>query len=230
MRESVMTANFDRKMSTQGENGSRLESEFLGEVNKMKYKELTYALLHKDELEKAATPDKKFEIMMKIRDEAQHDFQSILKSSKQGKFIDLKTAVNLVEQSQAGNPEKPSKFFSAALLNHLKDRFSDKYILKFFTAAGGTHLDVLHGVDGFFKLYDKSDGQELATSTIDITMNPTKDRSKADVIIYVSRGDLDKLDPSRGNKEFDKKKFQENIEKNAEEIIESLISNYQKNT
>ncbi|EKE11499.1 MAG: hypothetical protein ACD_15C00070G0001, partial [uncultured bacterium] len=212
-----------RNRSPEGETGTRLESEFLGEVNKSRYKELVYTLLHKDELDSAVSPDKKFEIMMKIRDEAQKDFDNILNSAQKGKFINFKNSVRLVEQAQMGNPEKPSRFFSGALHNYIKNRFEDKYILKFFTATGGTHLDILHGVDGFFKLYSKESGRELSLATIDLTKNPTKDRAKADVIIYINGNDLEKYDPSRNNSEFDRNFFNKQVQKFSEEIIKSLV-------
>jgi len=207
--------------------GTRLEAEFLGEVDKTKYRELAYAFLHKTEIAQADTPEKKFEQMLKIKDAARKKFENALDLADKSKYIDFKNSVKLVEQSQLGNPEKPSKFFSGALYNYIKNRFEDKYILKFFTATGGTHLDVVHGVDSFFKLYDKESGQELAMATFDLTKNTSKDRARADVLVNIDGDDIEKYDPSNNNQEFDKKFFDEKVEKFSEMIIQALIENYQ---
>lgn len=208
--------------------GTRLEAEFLGEVDKNKYKEEAYVFLHREELSKAKTPEQQFEQKLKIKEAAQKTFEDALDFAEKNNYINFKNSVGLVEQSQLGNPEKPSKFFSRALYDYIKNRFEDKYSLKFFTATGGTHLDVVHGVDCFFKLYDKATEEELAMATIDLTKRSSKDKARADVLIKVDQDDIEKYDPSKNNKNFDKKFFDEKIEKYSEMIIAALIENYQR--
>jgi len=227
-----LAANIIEKGRTSPDNtGTRLESEFIGDVDGTKYKKLAYEFLHKDEIKeemaKAKTPEEKFEQMIKIKEAAQKEFENALDLADRDKYIDFKNSVKLVEQSQLGNPEKPSRYFSGALYNHVKDHFADKYILKFFTATGGTHLDVGHGVDGFYKLYNKENGRELTMATLDLTGNASKDMVRADVLVYIDQYDREKYDPSKNNKNFDKAFFNEKIEKFSEMIIRALIENYQ---
>lgn len=227
MFNSFPTNKIERGRSSLENTGTRLEQEFIGEVDGTKYKELAYLFLHKNEMAKAETPEEKFEQMIKVKEAAQKEFENALDLAGKDKYIDFKNSVRLVEQSQLGNPEKPSKFFAASLLNYVKSRFEDKYILKFFTATGGTHLDVVHGVDGFFKLYNKESGQELAMATVDLTRNAMKDKARADVLISIDQDEREKYDPSKSNTNFDKKFFDEKIEKFSEMIVQALIENYQ---
>jgi hypothetical protein len=134
----------------------------------------------------------------------------------------------LVEKCQIGNPEQPKQFFAQALYNYIKGRFNDKYVLKFFTAAGGTHLDIVHKIDCYFKLYEKENNKELSYATIDITGNESKDKARADVLLNIEQDEKDKYDPSQINKNFDKSFFDQKIKEFGEEIIKSLIENYQK--
>jgi hypothetical protein len=218
----------ERGRSSFENTGTRLENEFIGEVDATKYKERAYKFLHQEKFSETETPDEKFERILRIREAAQREFENALDFTDKSKYIDFKNSVKLVEQSQIGNPEKPSKFFPAALYNYIKDRFQDKYALKFFTATGGTHLDIVHGVDGFFKLYDKESNEELALATIDLTKNLSKDRARADVLINIDPVDEEKYDPSQNNKNFDKKFFDEKIKYFSEMIIQALIENYQR--
>jgi hypothetical protein len=228
MFTSFAAEKIERSRSSLENTGTRLEAEFLGEVNKTKYKEAAYTFLHRDELAKVQTPEQQFEQTLKIKEAAQKAFEDALDFAEKNNYINFKNSVDLVEKSQLGNPEKPSKFFSSALYNYIKNRFEDKYSLKFFTATGGTHLDVAHGVDCFFKLYDKATEEELAMATIDLTKRSSKDKARADVLIKVDQDDMEKYDPSKNNENFDKKFFDEQIEKYGEMIINSLIENYQK--
>jgi len=232
MFNSLAANTIERGRTALENTGTRLEAEFIGEVDGIKYKKLAYEFLHqneiKEEMAKAKTPGEKFEQMMKIKEAAQKEFENVLALADRDKYIDFKNSVKLVEQSQSGDPGKPSRFFSAALYNHIKNRFADKYILKFFTATGGTHLDVVHGIDGFFKLYDKKSGQELALATLDLTGNAFKDRTRADVLISIDQDDREKYDPSKDNGNFDKEFFNEKIEKFSEMIIQALLENYQR--
>lgn len=188
-------------------NGTRLEQEFLGEVNKRKYKELAYMFLHKELSKKADNPDDEFMRILSIRDKAQLEFQNALDLSSRGKFIDVDDSFKLVEKCQIGDPEKPSTFFASTLYKKVKEYYAEQgeYVLKYFTAVGGTHLDVCHGIDAFFKLYDKESGDELAMASLDLTMNPNKtEPGKADVLADIKAEDYSKYDTSKNNEEFDK--------------------------
>lgn len=209
------------------ENGRNFEQQTLGLINSRLYNEEAYATLYPercnlDNLEK----DERFEKILKIREDAQSEFQD--KSGFNKKRMPLNKAMELVEKCQTGNPEKPSYLFANKLYQAVKNRFvSDKYILKFFSAVGGTHLDVSHGIDCYFKLYDKNSGEELTRATIDLTQHPKNDSTKSDVLIYISQEDTSKLDNSHGNHDFDMSFFEEMIEKEAEKIKDAMVENYQ---
>jgi len=216
----------ERGRSAHENTGQRLETEFLGNINKPKYNELAY--LHLYPVEETLSKDQKFEKTLKIREEAQAAFENTLALADKNKYIDFKTSMSLVEKCQSGDPEKPSSFFIKALYDHIKDRFADKYILKFFSATGGTHLDVVHGIDGFFKLYDKASGEELTYATIDITGNELKNKAKANVLLNIPSAEKNKFDPSQNNRDFDRAFFDKKIAEYSQIIIDSLIENYTK--
>lgn len=226
MSREVTFERIERARSFPENTGTRLENEFLGNVDATKYKELAYKFLHPETDEKVANPKEKFEKILKIREAAQEEFESTLDLADENKYIDFKNSMKLVEKCQIGNPEKPNQLFSRALYNSVKDRFEDKYTLKFFTAVGGTHLDFVHGVDCFFKLYDKKSGQELAIATIDLTKRAGKDQAKADVTFNINGEEQKKYDPSSNNKSFDKNFFNGKITEFSGEIKETLINNY----
>ncbi len=226
---NISTQRFEAGVSKFETTGDRLEQEFLGEVKKDQYKEMAYLFLHKELRKKADNPDDDYMRILSIRDKSKEEFQTALDLTKRGKYIDFENSIKLVEKCQVGDPEKPRPFFAAALHKAIGEQFVDKYILKFFTATGGTHLDVCHGVDAFFKLYDKEDGEELAMATLDLTMNPNKtEANKADVLVDIAADDYAKYDPSQGNKEFDKNFFQEKIDNFSQLITYALVENYKK--
>ncbi|HBA37039.1 TPA: hypothetical protein DCZ15_04200 [Candidatus Falkowbacteria bacterium] len=208
--------------------GSRLEEEFIGGVNNHKYKELAYQFIHQKETPEHLDAEKKYQWILKTKEKAQKELQETSALFARENYINFKDSMELVEKCQIGNPEKPSKFFSRALYNKIKNRFQDKYLLKFFTATGGTHLDVVHGIDCFFKLYDKESGQELTSATIDFTKRPGKDSAKADLIFFIDDNDQTKYDPSPENQDFDKNAFDRKIEEFSEQTVETLIENYKK--
>jgi hypothetical protein len=228
----MFKANFVNKIengrSSFENTGTRLEQELLGEVNTRKYKELAYAFLHQDEEDNLEnkSQEEKFEKIIKIREAAQKEFENALSLADRDKYIDFKNSVNLVEKTQIGDPENPNHFFAKALLKQIKDRFADKYTLKFFTATGGTHLDVCHGVDFFIKLYDKKSEVELAFATVDITKNDKKDKARANVLININQEESIKIDPSKNNEMFDKELFLNKITDSTEKIVNALIEDY----
>jgi hypothetical protein len=200
----------------------------IGTANAKHYKEEAYATLYPekcklDNLEK----DERFEKILKIREDAQAEFQDLQSFNK--KFVPLDKAMALVEKCQIGNPENPSRFFAHELYEAIKNRFvGDKYILKFFSATGGTHLDVSHGIDCYFKLYDKETGKELTRATIDLTQNSRKDKTKADVLIYISDDDYELLDGSKNNDRFDPEFLKKVIAEETEKITNAMIENFKK--
>ncbi len=209
-------------------NGNIFEAEMVGTANGRSYKEKAYAALYPEKCKTDNLDNEElFEKMLQIREDAQTEFRDTMNFNK--KRISLDKAMELVEKCQTSDPENPTRLFANKLYQAVKNRFvSDKYILKFFSAAGGTHLDVSHGIDCYFKLYDKNTGKELTRATIDITQHPKNDWTKSDVLLYVAKEDSDKLDNSRGNKNFDAKFLQEIVEKEAEKITDAMIENFQK--
>lgn len=227
-----MLSNLERWEKAQdraSKSSSLLEVDMVGTADVKHYKETAYATLYPercklDNLEN----DERFEKILKIREDAQAEFQDIKSFNKT--FVPLDKAMGLVEKCQIGDPENPSHFFAHELYQAVKNRFvSDKYILKFFSATGGTHLDVSHGIDCYFKLYDKETGKELTRATIDLTQNSRKDKTRSDVLIYINDDDRERLDGSRGNDLFDPKFLKWVIEQETEKITNAMIENYQKN-
>jgi hypothetical protein len=226
---NISTQRFEAGVSNFEITGTRLEQEFLGEIKKDQYKEMAYLFLHKELTKKADNPDDEYLRILNIREKAREEFQTALDLSKRGKYIDFANSLKLAESCQVGNPENPTPFFAAALHKNVKDLFVDKYILKFFTAAGGSHLDVCHGIDAFFKLYNKENGEELAMASLDLTMNPNKTEAvKADILADIKIEDYSKYDPSKGNEKFDKNFFNDKIKDLSEIIAYALVEDYKK--
>ncbi|NCD01062.1 hypothetical protein EOL94_03145 [bacterium] len=206
--------------------GFRLESEFLGNIDKTKYNQLACEYLFGNPANNEDDPEKKFIETIKFREQAEKMFHDTEAISDKAKYIDFKSSMKLVEDSQISDPENPKKFFAKKLLDALKDRFDDKYVIKFFTAAGGTHLDVKHKVDCFFKVYNRENEEELCFATIDLTSNPKKKDCKADVLINISSEDKDKFDDSKNNEDFNENFVEEKISEYADRIANALIENY----
>ena len=95
----------------------------------------------------------------------------------------------LVENSQLGDPKKPSAYFARSLYRTLMEKFKkagfinqgNDIVLKYFCALS-SHLDYIDGIDAYFKLYDQT-GRQISRATLDVSMNSYKD-SKADVLIF----------------------------------------------
>jgi hypothetical protein len=229
MFNAFTTDKIERGRSSLENTGTRLEQEMLGEVNGRKYKELAYSFLHRDEMaQPGESKDKQFERILKMREAAQREFENALDLADRDKYIDFRNSVKLVEQAQAGDPEHPRQFFAQELHHYLTEKFSEKYFLKFFTATGGTHLDVVHGVDGFFKLYDQETRSELAMATIDLTRNDMKDKARANVLIRLSKDEIGKMDPSKENEMFDKETLNNNVIFFGDLIANALIDDYKR--
>lgn len=206
--------------------GATLEREFLGTIKANEYKTLAYATLHEKATTEKLSTEQEFVNMLKLREVAQKEFTDTLSLANKDNYINFKKSMDLVEQCQPGDPENPSHFFSKALYNYIKNRFEDDYTLKFFTAVGGTHLDVVHKIDFYFKLYAKETGEEQTYATVDITGRNSKDKTRANVLLNIDPDEQDKYDPSPVNKSFDKEFFAKKIAEFGEVIIQSLIENY----
>ncbi len=205
--------------------GSNIEQAFLGSLQSSKYKEEAYKILHKNEIQNSDNPEKQFENLLKLKEAAQKSFQDTLELAEKKNYINFENSMKLVEKCQVGNPEKPSHLFSAALYKYIKSRFDDEYTLKFFTAVGGSHLDVVHGIDFYFKLY--LNDEEIAYATADITGRKTKESTKANVLINIDPEDMDKYDNSEVNKNnFDQEFFNSKIAEFGEEISQALLQSY----
>jgi len=61
-----------------------------------------------------------------------------------------------------------------------------------------------------------------------MTQNPKKDWTKSDVLIYVSPESKERLDNSRGNKNFDPNFLKKVITEETEKITNAMIENFQK--
>jgi len=211
-----------------GNTGSLLEEEFIGNVNSQKYKEMAYDFLHKNEADTSKlSKDEQFEQVLKRRELATQEFENTL--DFKNKYINRSNSMKLVEQCQVGDPEHPAKFFAKRLYDEVyKEVNKDQFILKFFTATGGTHLDVAHKIDCYFKLYLREDKKEVACATIDLTQRSGKDTAKADVVMNISPESQEKCDPSKGNDQYDSKFFEETIAKISEKVVDSIINDYQR--
>lgn len=218
--------NFENAASRIENTGSRFEDQFIGTVNRHKYKEMAYDLLNKksdnfDSLSK----DDKFEEILKRREHATQEFENTLDFKE--KYISRNKAMELVEKCQTGDPEHPSRFFASKLYETIKNRFNgDELLLKFFTATGGTHLDVTHKIDCYFKLYLKKTGEEVACATLDLTQRSNKDTAKANVLVNISPEDQERCDPSKNNDRYDPEFLDETINKLSEKILQALINDY----
>jgi hypothetical protein len=210
------------------ESASLLEEDTIGKVNGKQYREEAYNTLYPERCRlDSSDSTKRFEKILKIREDAQAEFQDLKSFNR--KFVPLERAMALVEKCQVSDPENPSRFFANKLYQAVKERFvGDKYILKFFSAAGGTHLDISHGIDCYFKLYDKESGRELTRATIDLTQNSRKDKTKSDVLIYIKDENRERLDGSRGNNRFDSEFLKKVIAEETEKITNAMIENYKK--
>jgi len=220
--------NFNFGGNDYSNTGSRLEDEFLGTVNTPKYQEEAYKTLHQDEIPTGGDPEKRFNKILELQERAHKVFDNSMAIANRNNYINFRNSMALVERCQSGNPENPNRFFSKALYNYIKGRFDPMYSLKFFTAVGGTHLDIVHKIDCYFKLYLKETGEDLVFATIDITGRKSKDKASADVLLNISPEDKDKYDPSPVNKEYDETYFNQKIAEYGEEIIQAMMDNCNK--
>lgn len=208
------SSNFERDVKIEN-SGTVLESEYFGDLNKNKYAELVDRLKSPEKYKVESLED--VEKIMMANNRRREDYSN---SYKDDSYLKYQESMDLVEQSQLGNPEKPRAFFAKALLQELNNLFEDKYKLKFFTAIG-SHLDTKHGTDAFIKLYDEDD-KEVSRATIDIT-GREKTNHTVDVIILVRNQEREIYDFD--SDKFDKSKFSLKIKEEALIIKEAIERN-----
>lgn len=124
-------------------------------------------------------------------------------------------AMNFVRENQKGDPTDPSAWFANDLHATVAEKIGlkDYSRLKFYTAVG-SKLDQFHGIDAVIELQlDEEDPTAVAQVTLDLTMNPNKTDYKADVIIQVPQGGIDRADTGE---------YPEFLQLNADEIAGML--------
>ncbi len=229
--------SFEYRIPSYEKSGHKMEEELIGVLNKKRYDELAFKLLLKERndligkeeyLAKRNNPEDEFERILNLREVASRRLETTSKVIRNENYLDYDNSMVLIEKCQYGDPEKPTVFFAKKLYNYLNDIYGDKYNLKFFISSGITHLDILHGIDCYFKLYDKESGEEVSRCTIDLTGNREKDRAKANVLILIEPDVRDKIDPSPVNKDFDKILLEETISDYGKIIQYSIDSNFKK--
>jgi len=208
-----------------GVTGGLLEKELLGTIDEKKY--LQEAKRHLTEKHHLPKPVLNEYQRLVEHENVQYHFSRLLKemvmSRENVNFIDYKTSMKLVEvcQPDGSSPERPRGFFGRSLYQKIKAELDKlgQYKLEYFSAVG-SHLDVKHGIDAFFRVCDSS-GQELATATLDVTMNPNKIGGyKADsVAVFPSGG----LDPAE-----DRGEYLAQVEKTFQELWDKMSSELEK--
>ncbi len=105
-------------------------------------------------------------------------------------FVRPERAFAMLKEMQPFNPTDPTPDFASELQAFIYDALTlDAEHVGFYTAVKSP-LDRFHGVDGWFEVH-QSPGR-LHRVTIDLTTNPHKDRSGADIIFLVPEDGLDR--------------------------------------
>jgi hypothetical protein len=113
-------------------------------------------------------------------------------------FVRPERAFEMLKHMQPFNPFEPTPDFASELQASVYDRLGlDASQVGFFTAIKSP-LDRFHGVDGWLEI--NQPGRQSRV-TIDITTNPDKERSGADIIFLVPGQGLDR---SSDRAEFDR--------------------------
>lgn len=166
--------------------GGMIEHEVFGSVDKKKYfKEVT-----------GRDP------------QSEKEFRKFISNS----YINFQEALDLAKRCQSYDNSDPEPRFANDLHAHLAEKIGleDYSELKLYTAVG-SQLDYWHGIDGFFEF--KHEGKTIRV-TIDVTSNPQKDKTKADVLLYIP---AEGLDPK-----LDKVKYSSKIGEAADDILHCL--------
>jgi hypothetical protein len=107
-------------------------------------------------------------------------------------YLPFEESIKAIKESQSGDPSDPEAFFANDLHASVADKMDlDDYSqLKFYTAIPKSHLDIKHGIDGFFEIETNS-GEKLRF-TIDLSTRPkNEDEIKANALIQLPAGGLD---------------------------------------
>lgn len=197
--------------------GSTFEHELLGDVPKRKYGEEVYKIKHRlsEENLKKLNPEEKFELSCKIR-EYTDDLTSSYENLKDS-YLTRREAMTAIENSEDGH--KPLVFFAGTIRKKLAEYAEPDFDIEYFTAIG-THLDVLHGIDAYFKITHVDSGLEFII-TIDLSQMD-KGNQKADLLWVVTKEEKDLYDHSATNKYFDKQAFEERTDQEINNIIKEL--------
>ena len=147
---------------------------------------------------------------------------------ERGSYLPFKAAIELVKNSQPGDPTDPEAGFANDLHTMVAEKLGleDYSHLKFYTAVG-SELDLYHGIDAFFEIDDPRTGK-IYRLTLDITLRSTKEKmfdlkdteglelgNKADQVIAVEEHELDRESNREGYDGF--------LEEEAESIAEFLL-------
>lgn len=219
--------NFNFEFGNYERDGRGLEFSYIGGVDKNTYNLLALKFLEDKNVKDIPSNEvEQFEEILKLKEKALTAFSDIL--DYHDMYIGFKDSMALVEKSQIGDPANPQKTLPKLLLKTTKSVFSNNQIikLKFFTATGGTHLDVLAGVDCFIKMYDSSNDKEMALVTIDVTGRDKEDKNaKADIVISLKEDTLDSIDSTDKTGKVDENllKF---INETSFEIAQLLAERY----
>ena len=200
------------------ETGTLLEYEFFGQVSKLKNASLMTGVFVSKKYPNLSGQDYA-DMVLKNRDKFSNKFD--VNDAKEN-YISWKKAMQIVEASQLGDQENPSKFFANNLYKAIwkKLNLTDGSKLKFFTAVGSS-LDYLHDIDSYFKLYGP-DEKEVASATINISKIDERQETgkKAEILMYIADAKKDLYDPSSDN--FDKAALDEIIEEYSSLVADLL--------
>lgn len=132
---------------------------------------------------------------------------------REATYIPYRQAMGMVKELQPFDPTDPEPRFANDLHASVAERLSleDYAMLRFYTAVSKTHLDVFHGVDGFFELQYGADPQDIVTATIDVTTR-SKESWKADILVSAPPEGFDLLDPD------DKKRYRACMKEASEKL------------
>lgn len=110
------------------------------------------------------------------------EFERLKKFPEYQKYYE---AMQTARELQPGDPKDPKTDFAYEVLVQLEKILGAEDAVGFYTAVG-TLLDVRHGVDGWFEHDDGS------RATVDLTRDPRKGSSRADIVFPVPHDGLDR--------------------------------------
>ncbi len=128
-------------------------------------------------------------------------------------FMPIEKALGFVREYTKDDPTNPRKPFAKELRLavidglELEDPKEMEYV-KFYTAVG-TSADIFHGVDGWVE-YTFPSGQQVVV-TLDVTANPEKVSTKADVLIHEIK------DP-----EEEEAEFMDQVERYGAQVVRTI--------